>query len=197
LLDGTCPTIAVDVFILARPLESVAAFALVIAYWALLSGVVNIVHAIDLKPVIKHWWIMLLSGVVSVGFGIAPLRYYPLLSLAFAVVWVAWWLMLTGILGIYGAFIEKTLGQPWGWTAAFGVLSVIASGYALLAPPITLVAIMGLIAWFAIVSGVALLSARSSCARSVYLSGGVPVRAGWGDGRTTGRCRPPSLGIEC
>ena len=47
--------------------------------------------------------------------------------------------------------------QQWGWTALFGILSVIASVYALLAPPLTLLAIMALIAWFAIVSGVALL----------------------------------------
>lgn len=157
LLLRALVSIAVGVFILARPLESVAAFALVIAYWALFSGFVNIVHAFDVKPILKHWWVMLLSGVVSVGFGIAALLYYPVLSLTFAVVWAAWWLMITGVLAIYGAFMERNLGQPWGWTAVFGVFSVIASAYALLAPPLTLLAIMALIAWFAIVSGVALL----------------------------------------
>ncbi|HUL03715.1 MAG TPA: DUF308 domain-containing protein [Gemmatimonadales bacterium] len=150
-------SIAVGVFILARPLESVAAFALVIAFWALFSGLVGIVHAFDVRPVMKQWWVLLLSGLVGVGFGIASLLYYPVLSLTYAVVWVAWWLMLTGILGIYGAMQERSIGEHWGWTAAFGVLSVIASAFALLAPPITLTAIMALIAWFAIVSGVALL----------------------------------------
>jgi len=150
-------SIAVGAFILARPLESIAALALVIAFWALFSGMVNIVHAIDVKPVMKHWWVSLLSGIASVGFGIAALVYYPGLSLSFAVVLVAWWLMLTGILGISGAMMERRFGQQWGWTAAFGILSVIAAGYALLAPPLTLLAIMALIAWFAIVSGIALL----------------------------------------
>jgi hypothetical protein len=95
--------------------------------------------------------------VVGVGFGIASLVYYPVLSLTFAVVWVAWWLMLTGVLGVYGAVQLKKLGLPWGWTAAFGVLSVVAAGFALLAPPITLAAIMGLIGGFAVVSGIALI----------------------------------------
>ena len=40
---------------------------------------------------------------------------------------------------------------------AFGVLSLVASVFALLSPPVTLAAIMGLIAAFAIVAGVALL----------------------------------------
>jgi len=156
LLRGLLP-LTVGVFIFARPLDSVAAFALVIAWWALFSGFVNIVHAFQLKPVMNHWWVSLLSGLVGVGFGIAALVYYPGLSLSFAVVLVAWWLMFTGILGVYGAVLEKRLGVQWGWTAAFGVLSVVASGFALLSPPVTLAAIMGLIAGFAIVAGVALL----------------------------------------
>jgi uncharacterized membrane protein HdeD (DUF308 family) len=149
--------LAVGVLIFVRPLDSVAALALVIAWWALFSGFVNIVHAIELKPVMNHWWVLLLSGLGGVGFGIAALAYYPTLSLAFAVVLVAWWLMFTGILGIYAAFQQKKLGVQWGWTAAFGVLSVIASAFALLAPPVTLAAIMGLIAGFGIVSGTALI----------------------------------------
>jgi uncharacterized membrane protein HdeD (DUF308 family) len=149
--------LAVGIFILVRPLESVAAFALVIAFWALFSGIVEAVHAIELASVMKHWWILLLSGLVGVGFGILALVYYPVLSLSFAVLWVAWWLLITGILAIYAAFQHKKLGVQWGWTAAAGVLGIVASAYALLAPPITLAAIMGLIAGFAIVSGVALL----------------------------------------
>jgi uncharacterized membrane protein HdeD (DUF308 family) len=148
--------LAVGVFIFVRPLDSVAAFALVIAWWALFTGFVNIVHAVQLKAM-PHWWVLLLSGLVGVGFGIAALVYYPGLSLTFAVVWVAWWLMFTGILGTYAAFQEKQLGLQWGWTMAFGVLSVVAAVFALLSPPATLGAIMGLIAGLAVVTGVALL----------------------------------------
>jgi uncharacterized membrane protein HdeD (DUF308 family) len=149
--------VAVGVFIFLRPLDSVAAFALVIAFWALFTGIVEIVHAIELAPAMKHWWVLLLSGLVSAGFGIASLVYYPVLSLTFAVVLVAWWLLFGGFLGIYAALMQKRLGVQWGWTAAFGVASVIASAYALFSPPATLAAIMSLIAAFAIVSGVVLI----------------------------------------
>jgi uncharacterized membrane protein HdeD (DUF308 family) len=149
--------VAVGVLILLRPLDSIAAFALVIAFWALFTGIVDIVHAIELKSVMKHWWVVLVSGLVGVGFGIAALVYYPGLSLAFVVVWVAWWLTLVGILGIYGAMRLKMAGLQWGWTAAFGVLSIVMGVFALVAPPVTLAAVMGLIAGFGIVSGIALL----------------------------------------
>ena len=147
--------LAVGIYILARPLDSVAAFALVIAFWALFAGMVEIVQAIELKAMMKHWWVLLLAGLVSVAFGIAALYYYPGLSLTFAVVMVSWWLTLTGILGIYAGVMQRGLGMPWGWTVAFGALSVVAGLFALLAPPVTLAAIMGLIAGFAVVSGVA------------------------------------------
>jgi uncharacterized membrane protein HdeD (DUF308 family) len=149
--------IALGVIILSRPIESIASFALVIAIWALFNGVVQVVHAIDLRTVFPSWWVMLLSGLVSVAFGVAAVYYYPALSLTFAVVWAAWWLLVTGGLAIYIAIQERSLGVPWGWTFVFGLSGIVTSVLAFMNPPATLGAIMGLIAGFAIVSGVVLL----------------------------------------
>src|SRR5439155_25571274 len=49
--------LSVGVFILARPLDSVAAFALVIAFWAIFNGLTTTVHAFELRPVAPHWWV--------------------------------------------------------------------------------------------------------------------------------------------
>ena len=145
--------IAVGVLIFMRPLDSVAAFALVIAWWALVIGIVDIVRAFELRPIAQHWWLLLLAGVVSVGFGIAALYYYPGLSLTFAVVLFAWWLTFGGAIAVYAAVQQKKLGMPWGWSAVAAALSIVAGVFALLVPPATLAAIMGLIAAYAIVSG--------------------------------------------
>jgi uncharacterized membrane protein HdeD (DUF308 family) len=149
--------LALGIFILARPLDSVGAFALVIAIWALVTGLTQIVHAIELRRVAAHWWILLLSGLIGTGFGIAALVFYPVLSLAFAVLWVAWWLFVVGALALSVGFQERKLEMPWGWTVAWGVLGVLAGVYALFFPPATLVAIMGLISAFAILGGIMLL----------------------------------------
>jgi uncharacterized membrane protein HdeD (DUF308 family) len=149
--------LALGIFILARPLESVAAFALVVAIWALVDGLTSIVHSFDLRPYLRQWWLMLLGGIISAGFGVAALYYYPGLSLSFAVVWTAWWLMLTGFVTVYAAFQQRSTGLPWGWTMAFGVLSVAAGVFALIYQPATLAAIMGFISAFAIVAGIVLL----------------------------------------
>lgn len=149
--------IALGAIIIWRPMESIASFALVIATWALFNGIVQIVHAIDLRAVFPQWWVQLLGGIVGVAFGIAAFYYYPALSLAFAVAWTAWWLLLTGGFAIYVALQERQLNLPWGWTFIFGLSGIVTSVLAFMNPPVTLAAIMGLIAGFAIVSGVVLL----------------------------------------
>jgi uncharacterized membrane protein HdeD (DUF308 family) len=55
------------------------------------------------------------------------------------------------------AIMERRMGVSWAWSAAFGVIGVLAGVYAIAAPPATLVAIMGLMSGFAIVAGVVLL----------------------------------------
>jgi uncharacterized membrane protein HdeD (DUF308 family) len=156
--------IVIGALILWRPLESVAVFALYIALWAIFSGTIQMVHAFELRPFFDGWLLPCLSGLVSVGFGVAALYYYPVLSLAFAVAWAAWWLLFTGALGIGAAVMEHRIGMPWGWTAAFGALSVACGVLAILSPPATLATLMGLIAAFAITGGALLLVAASRLA---------------------------------
>ena len=151
--------IAIGVFIFMRPLDSVAAFALVIAIWALVDGIVSIVHAFELRAVVSHWGVLLLSGIVRVLFGIAALYYYPALSLSFAVLWTAWWLIAGGALGIYIALAERKAELPWGWTLTSGVIAIAFGILAMVYPAVTLATLMGVIATFAILGGIAMLVA--------------------------------------
>jgi uncharacterized membrane protein HdeD (DUF308 family) len=151
--------LAVGVLIIARPMDSVAAFALLIAFWSIFIGISQIVDSIEARALLPHWWVFLLGGIISLAFGIAALYYYPGLSLTFAVVWTSYWLLLTGAVGVYAAIMERRVGAPWGWTFFFGLIAIVAGIYAFMVPPATLVAIMGLIAGFAIVWGIALLAA--------------------------------------
>ena len=149
--------IALGVFIIVRPAESIAAFALVIAIWALGDGIVSCVHAFELRAVVEHWWAMLLSGIISVGFGLAALYYYPVLSLTFAVYWTSFWLLMAGIVGIYVSVQERNMGVSWGWTLTSSIVAIVAGAFAVLRPGITLASLISLIATFGIVGGIALV----------------------------------------
>jgi uncharacterized membrane protein HdeD (DUF308 family) len=171
--------ILIGFVILARPMASVAALALVVALWSLIEGVSEIMHGFELRAMVQHWWVLLLAGVVSVLFGIAALYYYPGLSLAFIVIWAAWWLITTGVIGAYVAFMERGAGISWGWTLIWAVVSIAAGLLALMYPGATLGSILGVLAAFAIISGVVRLviafrlqSLQSDVRRSV----GQPLR---------------------
>jgi len=150
-------SLAVGILILARPLASVAAFALVIALWAFSDGIVRIVYAFNLRAVAPHWWVLLLTGVVGALFGAAAIYYYPGLSLSFAVVLTAFWLLTGGVLGGYIAIQERSAGISWGWTMALAVLAVVGGAVAFMNPGVTLAWILGLIAAFALIGGIVTL----------------------------------------
>jgi len=149
--------VALGLVIVTRPLDSVAALSLVIAIWALVVGMTEIMHAFDLRHVFGSWWMLLLAGLVSVTFGVAALYNYPGLSLAFVVLWVAWWFLVTGTLGIMAALQLRKLSIDWGWTFAWGLFSTATGVVAFEYPLATLAAVMSLIAAFAIIGGSALL----------------------------------------
>jgi uncharacterized membrane protein HdeD (DUF308 family) len=107
--------------------------------------------------VAPHWWVLLLTGLVSVAFGMTALYDYPVLSLTFAVVWTAWWLISAGVLAIYVAVQERKAEVPWGWTLTFGIIALATGVLAIVYPGITLAVLMGTIATFGIVGGIAML----------------------------------------
>ncbi|HTE46425.1 MAG TPA: DUF308 domain-containing protein [Gemmatimonadaceae bacterium] len=149
--------IALGIFILARPLASVAALAIVIAVWALIDGITNIVRAFAVRGLMQHWWLLLLTGAVSVAFGIAAFYYYPALSLTYAVIWTAFWLFTGGAMAISVGVAERRADVPWAWTMALGVVSIIGGFLAFMYPGLTLASLISLIASFGIVSGAVML----------------------------------------
>jgi uncharacterized membrane protein HdeD (DUF308 family) len=150
-------SVIVGIVIIARPMESVAALALVIALWSLFDGTVNIVRSFQVRGIAAHWWVLLLSGIVGVLFGATALYYFPGLSLTFAVLWTAYWLTFSGVMAVYAGFMERRVGLPSGWTMAFGLVAIVGGLFAFVEPAATLATLIGLIAAFAIVSGVVLL----------------------------------------
>ena len=150
-------SIAVGSFIIARPLESVAALALVIALWSLVDGFISIVHAFELRVVAPQWWVLLLAGVIGVLFGGAALYYYPGLSLSFAVIWTAMWLTTAGVIAVYSSVQQRSIGAPWGWNLAFGLMAIAGGVLAFMYPGATLASLMGVLSAFGVLGGCALL----------------------------------------
>ena len=154
--------LAFGIFALLRPASTVAILAIIVAFWALFTGISGVVSAFDLRGVARHWWLVLVGGIISIAFGIAAMIYFPTLSLAFLVIWVAWWFMLLGITEIATSIQEKRNQWPWVWHMILGVIAVVAAFIALFYPPATLAALIFWVGFTAILLGVAFLFAAGN-----------------------------------
>ena len=81
-----------------------------IAAWAVITGVLQIVAAIRLRKEIKGEWLLILSGLVSVAFGV--LLFLQPGAGALAVAWIiATYAFIFGVLMVLLAFKVRKLGR--------------------------------------------------------------------------------------
>lgn len=109
LLDGVLG-IVVGALTLFMPGVSAFVLLMVIAGWAIVGGVLRIVAAIQLRKRIEGEWLLILSGVLSVLFGVllVALPGAGILSL----VWlIGFWAVLLGMTLIALAFRLRRLGR--------------------------------------------------------------------------------------
>jgi len=91
--------ILIGLFALFTPLGAAALFVYLLAAWALVTGVLEIVAALRLRRHIPGEWALMLTGVLSILFGI--LVFSRPLAGAVALVWIiAVYAILFGILWI-------------------------------------------------------------------------------------------------
>ena len=79
------------------------ALLLLIAAWAIVSGIFEIVAAIRLRKVIENEWLLVLAGIVSVLFGVVLIAR-PAASALVLVWWVGGFAVVFGVLLVSLAF---------------------------------------------------------------------------------------------
>ena len=85
-LEGGASTLA-GVFVLGWPGFSSLALLHLVALWAIVSGGLQIVTAIRLRKQITGEWVLMLGGLLSVGFGVLLVLMPIVGALA-----IAWWI---------------------------------------------------------------------------------------------------------
>lgn len=74
----------------------------IVALWALVTGVAEIAAAVRLRKLIAHEWLLGLSGVLSVGFGIA-VYLLPVLAAVVLATWLGAFAVIYGLLTLAAA----------------------------------------------------------------------------------------------
>jgi uncharacterized membrane protein HdeD (DUF308 family) len=102
----------------------------------------------------RSWWALVLRGVVAVLFGIAAFAW-PGITLASLILLYGAFALVGGIFTIAAALAGRTMeGQPWWALLIDGLLGIAVGIVAFAWPGITALALLYLIAFWAILTGV-------------------------------------------
>jgi len=103
----------------------------------------------------RTWWVFLVGGLASVIFGILAFMQ-PGIALLVLSIFFAAAVLVDGASNIVGA-LQHREKDGWWIMLLIGILGVVAGGYALLNPPVSMMAFIFLVAFEAILLGVFLL----------------------------------------
>lgn len=107
---------------------------------------------------IRNWWALALRGVAAVIFGLLAFAL-PGLTLTVLVLFFAAYLLVDGIFALVGGLRAAERHERWGALALEGILDLVAGALVVMWPGLTLVLFVYIAAFWALVSGIALLMA--------------------------------------
>ena len=110
LLVGGILGIAIGILTFVMPGITAVALLALIAVWAIIIGVAEIVAAIQLRKVLTREWMLMVAGVASVAFGIF-LFARPSLGALAVVLWIGAYAVVLGILLVALAFRLRSWGR--------------------------------------------------------------------------------------
>jgi uncharacterized membrane protein HdeD (DUF308 family) len=98
--------------LLAFVMPGITALGLVIliASWAMVTGILEVIAAIKLRKEINNEWLLVLAGVVSLAFGVV-LLLQPVAGALVLIWWIGAYALLVGILLVVLAFRMRNLGK--------------------------------------------------------------------------------------
>jgi uncharacterized membrane protein HdeD (DUF308 family) len=112
--------IAAGLLTLIWPGLTAIALLYLIAAWAIVTGALEIAAAIRLRKVIANEWLLGLSGIASLGFGIL-LILFPGAGALTVVIWIGAYALVFGALVVALAFRLRSLGRPHTTRPAHGI----------------------------------------------------------------------------
>jgi uncharacterized membrane protein HdeD (DUF308 family) len=121
----------------------------------------------QMKPLTERWWVAVVRGFVAVLFGLITLRFVygfatslPVSTGLRALVFV-WgvYAALDGVLTLVAAFRNARDGRRWAWLVMEGAIGLVIAAVAFLWPGLTGYGLFGLVATWAVLTGMAQIGA--------------------------------------
>lgn len=104
------------------------------------------------RPVGRHWWALLIRGIIAILFGIAA-WIWPGITVIVLVSLFGAFALVDGIFSVIAAIGERGHGN-WGWLLIGGLIGIIIGIITFFWPGITALILLDLIAIWAILMGI-------------------------------------------
>jgi uncharacterized membrane protein HdeD (DUF308 family) len=101
----------------------------------------------------KNWWSLALRGAAAILFGILTFLW-PHITLTVLVFLFAGYALVNGVLSLAGAVRAAEARDRWGPLVVEGIIGILAAGITLFWPAITALALVFLVAAWAVITGV-------------------------------------------
>ena len=136
-----------------QPAISLAALVMVFGIYVLADGVLGIWAAFSGRRQNRHWWVLLLWGLVSVAVGVMTFVMPGITGLVL-LMYIAAWAIITGVLQIVAAIrLRKEIQGEW-LMGLSGLLSIVFGGLLVARPGAGALAVAWIIAAYAFIFGV-------------------------------------------
>jgi len=148
--------IAFGVLIWFQPGISLTALVLLFGAYSMADGILGVWTAIAGRKEHESWWVLLLGGLLGIGVGVLTFLA-PGITALVLLFYIAIWAIATGVLGIVAAIhLRKEIEGEW-WLILSGLASVVFGAILMAKPGVGALAVLWLIATYAIVFGVLLV----------------------------------------
>lgn len=131
----------------------------------------------------RVWWVLLLRGLAAIAFGVVALAWPGLTLVTLALFWGAY-ALVDGVTALWSGWQAKDGGKPLWQVVLVGLLGIAAGIFTFASPGLTALALLTLIAAWAIATGamqiVAAIRLRKEIANEWFLilSGALSVAFG-------------------
>jgi uncharacterized membrane protein HdeD (DUF308 family) len=145
------------VFAFVQPVVSLVTLTLLFGAVVLVDGSIALIAGLAGGKEQEDRWLLVLAGVVGVAVGILTFMH-PAMTGLVLLFYVALWAIATGLLEIFGAIRLRKEIRGELWLILAGILSVVFGVLILARPGTGALALLWVIASYAIVLGVALIA---------------------------------------
>ncbi len=109
---------------------------------------------LEVFPTTPRWWALVIRGLAAIAFGILTFVKPSISLLALVILWGAY-AMVDGLFNIVLSIRGARIVPGWGWLLAEGIVSIGAGVVTFLWPGITAIALLVVIAAWAVLTGIA------------------------------------------